>query len=131
MRPVRVEQRGRGRAVRQRELRASGPGPAGKLPFEPGVGALQLLLGERQSLLGASPGRRVSAPSTAMLHRVHHVQVEEAVEEAHVQRGHRVRGQQAHRPGMRELQVLDDDAGLDDVAFAVHQQRELAQRPAL
>ena len=32
---------------------------------------------------------------------------------------------------MRELQVLDDDAGLDDAALAVHQQRELAQRPML
>ena len=32
---------------------------------------------------------------------------------------------------MRELQVLDDDAGLDDVALAVDQQRELAQRPAV
>ena len=37
--------------------------------------------------------------------------------------------QQTHRPWMRELQVLDDDAGLDDVALAVDQQRELAQRP--
>ena len=32
---------------------------------------------------------------------------------------------------MRELQVLDDDAGLDDVALAVDQQREPAQRPAV
>jgi hypothetical protein len=32
---------------------------------------------------------------------------------------------------MHELQVLDDDAGLDDVALAVDQQRELAQRPAI
>ena len=32
---------------------------------------------------------------------------------------------------MRELQLLDDDAGLDDVALAVDQQRELAQRPAV
>ena len=39
--------------------------------------------------------------------------------------------QQTHRPWMRELQVLDDDAGLDDVALAVDQQRELAQRPAV
>jgi hypothetical protein len=35
-----------------------------------------------------------------------------------------------HWPWMRELQVLDD-AGLDDVALAVDQQRELAQRPAI
>jgi len=32
---------------------------------------------------------------------------------------------------MRELQVLDDDAGLYDVALAVDQQRELAQRSAV
>ena len=32
---------------------------------------------------------------------------------------------------MRELQVLDDDAGLDDVALAVDQQRELAQPAAI
>ena len=34
-------------------------------------------------------------------------------------------------PWMRELQVLDDDAGLDDVALAVDQQRELAQPAAI
>ena len=34
VRPVRIEQRGRGRAVRQRELRARGPGPDRKLPFD-------------------------------------------------------------------------------------------------
>ena len=39
--------------------------------------------------------------------------------------------QQTHWPWMRGLQVLDDDAGLDDVALAVDQQRELAQRPAV
>jgi hypothetical protein len=39
--------------------------------------------------------------------------------------------QQTHWPWMRELQVLDDDAGLDDVALAVDQQRELAHRPAI
>ena len=58
------------------------------------------------------------------------MQIEEPVEEADVQRGHRFRGQQTHRPRMHKLQVLDDDAGLDDVAFAVYQQRKLAQRPA-
>ena len=31
---------------------------------------------------------------------------------------------------MRKLQVLDDDAGLDDIALAINQQRELTQRPA-
>ena len=35
-----------------------------------------------------------------------------------------------HWPWMRELQVLDD-AGLDDVALAVDQQRELAQPAAI
>ena len=39
--------------------------------------------------------------------------------------------QQTHWPWMRELQVLDDDAGLDDVAIAVDQQWEPAQRPAI
>ncbi len=37
--------------------------------------------------------------------------------------------QQTHRPRMRELQVLDD--GLDDVALAVDQQRELAAASGL
>jgi hypothetical protein len=58
------------------------------------------------------------------------VQVEETVEEAHLQRSHRVRGQEAHRPRMRELQILDDDARLDDLALAVQQQGKLVQRPA-
>ena len=31
--------------------------------------------------------------------------------------------QQTHRPWMHELQVLDDDAGLDNVALAIDQQR--------
>jgi len=35
--------------------------------------------------------------------------------------------QQTHWPWMRELH----DAGLDDVALAVDQQREVAQRPAI
>ena len=39
--------------------------------------------------------------------------------------------QQTHWPWMSELQVLDDDAGLDDIALAVDQQRGLAQRPAV
>ena len=39
--------------------------------------------------------------------------------------------QQTDWPWMRELQVLDDDAGLDDVALAVDQQRELAPRSAI
>jgi hypothetical protein len=34
--------------------------------------------------------------------------------------------QQTHWPWTRETQLLDDDAGLDDVALAVDQQRELA-----
>ena len=38
---------------------------------------------------------------------------------------------QTRWPWMRELQVLDDDAGLDDAALAVDQPRELAQRPAI
>jgi len=32
---------------------------------------------------------------------------------------------------MRQLQVFDDDARLDDVALAVDEQRKFAQRPAL
>jgi len=32
---------------------------------------------------------------------------------------------------MRQVQVLDDDARLDDVALTVDKQREFAQRPAL
>src|SRR5690606_15405913 len=57
--------------------------------------------------------------------------IEEAVEKANLQCGPRILGQQAYRTGMRELQILDDDARFDDVALAVDQQRKLAQRPAL
>ncbi|MDT4874948.1 hypothetical protein FQZ97_1102850 [compost metagenome] len=64
-----------------------------------------------------------------MLHRAHHVEVEEAIEEAHVQGRHRFAWQQAHRATVRQLQVLDDDARLGDAALAVEQQRKLAQRP--
>ena len=59
------------------------------------------------------------------------MQVEEAVEETHVQRFHRIGGKQPQRSGMHKLEIFDDDAGLDDIARAVHQQREFAQRPAL
>src|SRR5262249_9162662 len=115
--------------VRQREVRARGPGPAGQLPFTPGVGALELFLSKCQSFLAL---HQVTCQRTAycVLNRVHYVQIKEAVEEAYVQRGHRIRGHQAHRPGVHELQVLDDDAGLDNVALAVDEHRELAQRPA-
>jgi hypothetical protein len=34
------------------------------------------------------------------------------------------------RTSSAALQVLDDDAGFNDVALAIHQQREPAQRPA-
>jgi hypothetical protein len=97
--------------------------------FEPSVGAFQLFLGQIQPDLSRhrDPLQRTVHRN---LHGVHHVQVEEAIEEAHLQRTHRVRGQQAYRPGMRELQIFDDDTGLDDVALAVHQQGKLAQRPA-
>src|SRR5215813_2462124 len=123
--PVRIEERGRRGTVRQCEVRAHSPGPAGKLPFEPGVGALQLFRSKRQSFLAL---HWITRQSTVycVLRRVHYVEVEEAVEEAYVQRGHRVRWQQAHGPGTHVLKVLDDDAGLDDVALAVHQQRKLA-----
>ena len=47
MRPVRVEQRGRSGAVGEREVRPRGPSPVAEMPFEPRVGELQLLLGER------------------------------------------------------------------------------------
>jgi hypothetical protein len=43
---VSIEQRGRGRAVREREVSTSRPGPAGKMSFEPSVGAFQPLPGE-------------------------------------------------------------------------------------
>src|SRR5215831_20919055 len=49
--PVRIEERWRRGTVRQREVRARSPGPAGKLPFEPGVGALQFFPSKRQSVL--------------------------------------------------------------------------------
>src|SRR5215831_21068956 len=51
MYPVRIEERGRRGTVRQREVRPRSPGPAGKLPFEPGVGALQFFPSKRQSVL--------------------------------------------------------------------------------
>ncbi|MNR34207.1 hypothetical protein D3C85_1519560 [compost metagenome] len=56
-----------------------------------------------------------------MLYPVHDVQVEEAVEKTDVQRGHRIGGQKAYRPGVRKLQIFDDDAGFSDVARVVHQ----------
>ena len=42
-----------------------------------------------------------------MLHRAHHMQVEEAIEEAHLQRLHRIIRQQAHRAFVRQMQILD------------------------
>lgn len=42
------------------------------------------------------------------------------VEEAHIKCCYRIRRQVPHRSGIYELQVLDDYAGLDDVAFVIH-----------
>lgn len=130
MHPVGIEQRRRGRAVGHRERRAGGPGAAGKFVLEPGVGALELLDGRVVAVLALD---RIAGERAVdrELHRVHHMQIEEAVEEAHIEGRHRVGGDQAHRAGMRELQVFDDDAGLDHGAIAVDQHRELSQRPAL
>jgi hypothetical protein len=65
-----------------------------------------------------------------MLHCMHDVRIEKAMEEAHLQRGRRSGGPWAHRPRVHELQGLGDDAGLDHVALGIDEQRELAQRPA-
>src|SRR5690606_34588441 len=46
------------------------------------------------------------------------------------ERAHRIVGYQTHRPGVLELQILDDDARLDDAPIAVDEQRKLADRPA-
>ena len=65
-----------------------------------------------------------------MLGRVHHMQIEEPVEEAHFQCCRRIIGKQAHRAGMVELQILDDDARLGDIPVPIYQQRKLGDGPA-
>ena len=72
---------------------------------------------------------RQNRSADRVLHRAHDVQIEEAVEKAHVERGRRIRRQEANGSGMHELQVFDDDAGLDDRPVAVDEHRHLAQRP--
>jgi hypothetical protein len=58
------------------------------------------------------------------------MQVEQAVKKTYVECSHRVLGQQAYWTGMHEIQILDDDAGLDDLALLVQQQGKLAKQPA-
>src|SRR3546814_5946837 len=57
------------------------------------------------------------------------VVVEVPCHAAYLERGARVGGQQGHRPGMVQAQILDDDAGLDDGTAGVDQHREAPDRP--
>jgi hypothetical protein len=97
--------------------------------FEPCIGDFQLFHRQGQRFPPLVLVARERA-TYRMLRPVHDVQVEEPIQEAHLQRRPGIGGQQALRPGMIQLQMLDDDAGLGDVAAAVFQQRELVQGPA-
>src|SRR3546814_1035208 len=62
--------------------------------------------------------------SDLFLLRRGNVVVEVPVHAAYLERGARVGGQQGHRPGMVQAQILDDGAGLDDGTAGVDQHRE-------
>ncbi|MCY1383716.1 hypothetical protein D9M69_718680 [compost metagenome] len=89
MRPVGVEERRCCRAVGQREVFARGPRPVGQLFFQPVVGAFKFFHRVCQSVLALGRVAR-QRPGDRLLHRAHHVQVEEAVKEANVEGGHRL-----------------------------------------
>src|SRR5690606_38848553 len=128
MRPVGVEERRRGRAIGQREVRTRGPGSVGELLLEPGIRELELLL----RICAYFPLSRVTLQCSTyrVLHPVHDVQIEEANEKTNIERTPRIFRQEPHRTGMPELSVFDEDGSLDDAAPIVDQQRELTDGPS-
>ena len=57
------------------------------------------------------------------------VVVEEAVHHPHLERGARILGDQPHRSGMMEPEMLDDDARLDHRAAVVDEHGKALERP--
>ncbi len=69
-------------------------------------------------------------PRDGLVRRVHDVEIEEAVHQANVERGHRIRRDELDGARMDELEVLDDDGGLDDVTRAIDEDGEAREGPA-
>ena len=97
--------------------------------FQPAIGQVQRPCGFDQRLVAAR-GVLLDGREHGLLHRGHHVVVEEAVEEAHLQRLKRVFGQPAGASAVPEHQVFDDDGRLDDRVPIVDQQRKAREGPA-
>ena len=72
---------------------------------------------------------RADAVADDLLHRRGHVVVEETVHGPHAQRDARVLGDQPHRSGMTQPEMLDDDARLHDGATLVHEHGHALERP--
>src|SRR3546814_15611210 len=89
------------------------PFAPGHVPVEPGVRGV-----EHRARIGdaarVAVGLGAQAVEDDFLLRRGNVVVEVPVHAAYLERGARVGGQQGHRPGMVQAQILDDDAGLDD-----------------
>jgi hypothetical protein len=73
--------------------------------------------------------RRADAVEHDLLHRRHHVVVEEPVHHPDVEGGAGIVGNQPQRPGMMEAEMLDDDARLHDRPVLVEQHGHALQRP--
>ena len=109
--PVRIEQRGCGGAVRQRDGIAHRPAVA-DTRIEPGVAAVEVAL--RTNDVGIAPlGVRPQCITDDALHRVHDVIVEHAIHHPRLDRGIGIGGHEPHRAGMMRVEVVDDRARLE------------------
>src|SRR5690348_2196120 len=130
VRPVRVEQRGRGRAVGEAEGGTRGPFASGHVVVQPGIGGVQRVA-RFFDAVGVAVRFRPQLVEHDFLLRAGNVVVEEAIQHAHIHGLVRVARNQPRWSGMMDMQVFDDAGGLHHLAPAIHQQREFPDRPAL
>jgi hypothetical protein len=128
MHPIRVEQRRRSRAVGKTETIAGRPVAFRHHAVEPRKTRFEQRLCVRNTVRVARAGRADRFEHDS-LHRRHHVVVEHPVHHSNLERRARVPRNQPHRPGMKHVQVLDDDARFHHRAICVDQQGHPFQRP--
>jgi hypothetical protein len=106
--PIGIEKRRCRGAVSQAHRLAGCPGTSLELLLEPAIGQVKYPPGFRHCFI-FSGVVFLESLEDGLLHRRHHVVVEEPVQEANLQRFERIVGQPADRAAMLEHQVFDDD----------------------
>ncbi|MNZ61411.1 hypothetical protein D3C78_795070 [compost metagenome] len=127
MGPVGIEERGGGGAIGQGERLPCRPGASGEALVQPGVDLVQQLPGLGDAVAIVIP-RRAHPVQHHLLHRRHHIVVEQAIEHVNLDPRLPLR-HQTMGAGMRPLEIFDDGAAFYQGAPLIHQHRKTLEGP--